>query len=164
MKWDPRTQEWVEEYTPFEVKRAVRKAWLFLAFGLWVVVVILFLAFKSVAGEGGHADRPSRSSGTPSPVTPKTELDFERGLSAAIANIVATVPDPTVGKPRGEFILGNFQQMTGCTVEGVTVETTTTRPEARDLATKVSVIRAVEYAEPDWEDQFVVVTVEVACP
>lgn len=167
--------------TTFDERVAARKARerqlrrrvnMGIAVTVAVLVAIPFV-YALIVGEGGRrreagarptlADSPSPATLTPEQAAER-EAEFEHGLSAAIANIVATVPDPEVGKPRAEFILGNFQQMTGCSVEGVTVETTQTRGEARDVATDVSAIRAVEYAEPDWEDRFVVVTVGVRCP
>lgn len=117
-----------------------------------------------VTGEGRDLKARAGDTGSaaPSPVaptiSPEREDEFEKGLSGALVYIIATVADPAQGNGRAETVLANFVQLTGCRIADVAVHTAKHRARLDDLA-----VRKVEYAEPDWHDQYVGVTVEVSC-
>lgn len=183
-KWDPRIQDWVLEYEalPQKVKRTPAQVFVRLAVPIVAAAVVVTGVSVLVAGEGNPGgDPPARGESRfdsgqagPSPAAPtENAYDAERvalGLAQAIAHVVATVEDPEEGLPRVQAIGQDAQRQTGCRVVGTDVNAASTKAEARELVdgytelagTGVAFER-VEYAEPDWDDKFVVIAITVVC-
>ena len=90
----------------------------------------------------------------------------EEGLADAAIQVVATEPDPAAGQPRVAAMLQQTEFVTGCGITGMQIEGRRTEASVTKWARQSGhgfAVARVEYAEPDWKNQYAAVVVTAVC-
>lgn len=153
-------------------KRRRTDALVLLGVGLAVAVgVLVFVRAK----DDVPAPAPAPTAAVPDAAIPAAEpaatsaydaKAVEEGLADAAIQVVATEPDPAAGQPRVAAMLQQTEFVTGCGITGMQIEGRRTEASVTKWARQSGhgfAVARVEYAEPDWKNQYAAVVVTAVC-